>query len=81
MNRERIRIAVRSYAGYKGDERPTSFTLGGETLQVEEILDRWYDIDHDYFKVLAGNGKEYLLRHDRNSLEWEAVVSAGRKPC
>lgn len=64
-------VTVECYAGYKGDERPTSFTLEGRTLKVEEVLDRWYDLDYHCFKVLARDGKGYLLRHDLNSDSWE----------
>ena len=64
-------ISVQSYAGYKGDERPTSFTFLGRTLQVKEIIDRWYDVDYCCFKVLADDGSRYLLRHDLNTDGWE----------
>ena len=45
------------------------------TLKVKEIIDRWYDIDHNYYKVLADNEKSYLLRHDMNTDSWELVES------
>ena len=67
------RITVQTYSGFKADERPASFSLGERSLQVKEIVDRWYDIDHNYFKVLADDGKTYLLRHDMNADAWELV--------
>lgn len=67
------RISVTCYAGYKSDERPTSFQLGERTLAVTEILDRWYDRDYNVFKVLADDGAQYLLRHDLNQDAWELV--------
>lgn len=66
-------ITVTCYAGYKSDERPTSFTLEGATLGVEEIVDRWYDLDYNGFKVRAEDGNTYLLRHDLNSDSWELL--------
>jgi len=66
-------ITVQCYAGYKGDERPTSFSLEGRTLRVEEIVDRWHDIDYNSFKVVAEDGLSYLLRHDLNSDGWELL--------
>jgi hypothetical protein len=69
----RMRITVQTYAGYKGDERPVSFSLEGRTFRIMEIVDRWYDPDHNSFKVLADDGKTYLLRHDMNADDWELV--------
>lgn len=66
-------ITVTCYAGYKGDEQPTSFKLGERTLAVTEIVDRWYDQDYNCFKVLADDGAQYLLRHDLNQDAWELV--------
>lgn len=68
-----MKISVQTYAGYKGDERPVSFTWEGRTFQIMEIVDRWYDPDHNSFKVIADDGKTYLLRHDMNAGDWELV--------
>jgi len=68
-------VTVHCYAGYKGDERPTSFTVEGATLQVEEVVDRWYDIDYNCFRVRADDGNSYLLRHDLNLDAWEMIAS------
>jgi hypothetical protein len=70
-----MRITVQTYAGYKGDERPVSFSREGRTFRIMEIVDRWYDPDHNSFKVLADDGKTYLLRHDMNADDWEMVES------
>lgn len=78
-NRMNTRITVQTYAGYKGDERPVSFTQDGRTCQVLKIVDRWYDQDHNCFKVLAADGKTCLLRHDLNEDEWEIVESRDTK--
>ena len=75
-----MRIAVQTYAGYKGDERPVSFSLEGRTLQIIEIVDRWYEPDHNSFKVVAEDGRTYLLRHDLNANDWELVESRNVAP-
>jgi len=67
------RITVQAYAGYKGDERPVSFSQEGRTWRIIEIVDRWYDPDNSCFKVLADDGRTYLLRHDMNADSWEMV--------
>jgi hypothetical protein len=72
-------IAVECYAGYKADERPTSFTVDGETLGVDEVLDRWYDADANYFRVLARDGTSYLLKHDLESDSWELLEQGSER--
>ncbi len=72
---KRTMVRVLTYSGFKADERPASFSLRERTLQVEKIIDRWYEIDHNYFKVVADDGKSYLLRHDVNADVWEVVDS------
>ena len=64
-------MTVQTYAGYKGDERPVSFSRAGRIFLIVEIADRWYDPDYTCVKVLADDGKTYLLRHDMNADAWE----------
>ncbi len=72
-----IPIQVECYAGARADETPRRFTLEGRTLEINEVLDRWYQVESkpewpraDYFKVRAADGREYLLKHDLESSEW-----------
>jgi hypothetical protein len=72
-----IPIRVESYAGAKADETPRRFIREGQSVEVAEVLDRWYQVDSkpewpraDYFKVLAVDQREYLLKHDLESDEW-----------
>jgi hypothetical protein len=44
---------------------------------VEEVLDRWHQVESkpewpraDYFKVRGADGHEYLLKHDLEADEW-----------
>ncbi len=69
-------IQVECYAGGKADEAPRRFTWEERTLEVGEVLDRWYQVESkpewpraDYFKVRAEDG-QYLLKHDLESDEW-----------
>jgi hypothetical protein len=68
------KISVQSYAGFKADERPVSFTLGAHIFHVREIVDRWYGEDHSYFKLIADDGNLYVIRHDRAEDQWEMVL-------
>jgi hypothetical protein len=70
-------IQVESYAGYKADETPRRFLAEDRWNEVEEVLDRWYQIESqpewpqaNYFKVRATDQHEYLLKHDQESDEW-----------
>src|SRR5262249_24413701 len=66
-------VRVECYAGYRGEETPRRFCVAGAWREVETVVDRWRDPDHCYFKVQAGDGVTYLLRHDTESHGWELV--------
>ena len=70
----RIPLKVRTYSGYKADERPVSFTLGDRIFTVVEVLDGWYGLEHAYFKLLADDGNRYILRHRMEDDSWEMVM-------
>jgi len=59
------KIEVTAYSGYKANERPLYILLDDKRLEVNGVLDRWYGQEHDYFKVLASDGRVYLLKWHR----------------
>jgi len=65
-------VEVTAYSGYKANERPLYFIMEQTRLEVEKIVDRWYGVEHDYFKVLADDGRLYLLKWRRSSDCWYA---------
>jgi hypothetical protein len=75
-----IHIRVECYAGYRADERPVRFsietprrgacTASPQTYEVKEILDQWYGVGYQCFKVLADDGNLYILRHDQTEDTW-----------
>ena len=72
-----IPIRVECYAGAKADETPRRFQWEERVIGVEEVLDRWYQVESkpewpraDYFKVRATDAREYLLKHDLEADEW-----------
>jgi hypothetical protein len=67
------KIEVTAYSGHKANERPLSFMVDDRMLEVRDIIDRWYGVDHDYFKVLASDGTAYLLRWNRLLDTWFLV--------
>ena len=64
------KIEVVSYSGYKANERPLYFILDGQRFQVLDVIDRWYGLEYDYFKVSAEDGRVYLLKWHRTLDLW-----------
>jgi len=73
-----MKIRAHCYAGHRGEEEPRTFDLGQRHLEVIEIIDRWLAPDHRYFKVRAGDGNVYILRHGELAGEWEMTSFTGR---
>ena len=65
-DRQTQEIKVACYSGYRADERPVSFIFDDRKIIVEKIIDQWRSPDGDYFKVLAHDGKGYLLVHNKD---------------
>ena len=65
-----MKLDVTCHAGYRGEETPRRLTLGGRTVEVVEVLDRWHGPDHRYFKVAGDDGATYILRHEPPSGSW-----------
>ena len=49
---------------------PLRFILGDRTIEVDDLLDRWYSEDAYYFRVRGGDGHLYVLKH-HNADGWE----------
>lgn len=73
-------IRVECYAGHKADERPLRFFIRDREFRVEEIADRWYSPEANYFRVLADDGNFYVLCNQARQDVWtlEAFRSASR---
>ena len=67
---EEIFIKVECYSGYKADEKPVGFILGEKKLKVERILEQWRNPDYNYYKVLADDGKGYILKNGVVKGDW-----------
>lgn len=81
MSDRRLQIDVACYAGYRGEETPQSLMLGDRRVGVEEVIDRWLDPQHRYFKLRGDDGGVYLVRHDVADDVWELTLfDSGRLP-
>jgi hypothetical protein len=73
-----MNLKVESSTGLHGDVEPRAFLLGTRRIEVVQIIDRWLASDYGYFKVQAGDGSIYILRHDDLSDEWELNMFQAR---
>jgi hypothetical protein len=73
-----MNVRVKSYSRYKASERPTRLSLGEQTLEIEEVADRWFTPGETYFRVRVSGGDWYVLRHLEGQDVWrlEAYTSA-----
>ncbi len=67
-------IQVECYAGYRADESPRRFLIGQRAITIGEIIDRWLDPSHRYFKVRGDDGGIYILRQDVPSQTWDMIL-------
>ncbi|HEU4923544.1 MAG TPA: hypothetical protein VFT23_10770 [Burkholderiales bacterium] len=79
MDASPLTIRVECYAGYRGEQEPRAFTLGERRFTMLEILDRWLDPRHRYFKVKTDDGRRFILRHDTASDAWELAALVGEE--
>lgn len=78
-----VPITVQCYAGYKADESPRRFLLGDRWFEIIEVLDRWHEGGRnadwavaDYFRVVADDKREYLIKHDLEADDWSLAQRA-----
>ena len=71
---------VECYAGYRGDQRPTRFTLREHVFEIAEVEDQWYSPGAIYFRVRASDGDTFVLRHDEGQDVWSVdAFRSGRE--
>lgn len=73
-----MKIRVECHAGHRAEEEPRAFTLGETRFAVAAIVDRWLDPRHRYFKVKVDDGRQFVLRHDAATDEWELAALVGK---
>jgi hypothetical protein len=67
-------IKVECYSGYRAEETPVRFYLGERSIEVSEVLDRWLDPSHRYFKLRGDDNGIYILRHSTVEDSWEMIL-------
>jgi hypothetical protein len=73
-------LRVECYAGHRADTEPRRLHIGEREVAVTEIIDRWLDPRHRYFKLRGDDGGVYLLRQDTIEDRWEMTLyDSGRR--
>jgi len=68
-----LKLKVECYSGYKAEERPLRFTPlrpHAATREVKKVLDQWYGVGYECFKVLADDAHVYILKHSEREDMW-----------
>ena len=55
------------------DDPPKRIFLGGRTVEVIEVIDRWLGVDHAYYKVRGADEATYILREDAVG-QWQLIM-------
>ena len=63
-------VEVKEYSGHRYGERPKSLIINGMELEINQIIDRWYDQTYDCFKVEVSRIGLVLLKLKRDDLIW-----------
>lgn len=74
MSSNILAITVECYAGHRGEQEPRRLALDGRTIDVAEILDRWFAPDYRYFKLRDVHGAIWIVRHDAGADLWELTM-------
>lgn len=73
-------VRVECYAGQRAAESPRRFFIGKRQIEVREIIDRWLDPAHRYFKVRGDDHGVYILRYDAQTDRWDMILfDSGRR--
>jgi hypothetical protein len=73
-------LIVECYSGYKANQRPVRFRLGGQTYEIREVEDQWYSPSAIYYRVLADDGNTYVLRHNETADSWSLEAFRATRP-
>ena len=67
-------LRVECYAGHRADTEPRYLHIGRRLIVVTEIIDRWLDPTHRYFKLRGDDDGIYLVRHNSATDHWDMTL-------
>ncbi|MFA5529134.1 MAG: hypothetical protein WDA11_00560 [Thiohalomonadaceae bacterium] len=69
-----LALTVECHAGHGGEETPHRLRIGARVIEVMEVVDRWYEPAHRYFKLRGSDGGLYIVHHDDRTDTWQLVI-------
>jgi len=64
-------IQVDCYAGYRAEETPRRFSLGGRLIEIVSVIERWATPDYRYFRVQGNDDCVYILAQKLDDGKWK----------
>ncbi len=75
-----MQVCVETVTDRMGQEVPLRLHLEARSIDIVEIVDRWYGDDYCYFKVRTEADDLYILRFDEDSAEWGLTMFKSAQP-
>ena len=78
------KIEVIAYAGYRGEESPRAFILGGKRIEVRKLLAQWLEEDattrqkRRCFRVKGSDFRTRTLCYDEATDVWRVLEGGAR---
>jgi hypothetical protein len=70
----KLQLTVECERNRLDEATPVRFSFGTRMIEIDEVLDRWPDQAHRYFKVRGNDAGIYILRHDSRTNHWELIM-------
>jgi hypothetical protein len=68
-----MKVKVEFELSPKGEESPAGFVLGGRSIKIKAVMDRWYSPQGSYYRVSGEDGNFYILKSAAGGELWELV--------
>lgn len=68
-----MKIKVECESAGKNEGNPIRFVMGSRTVEVEQLVDRWYGENASYFRVLGNDENLYILKGPMAEGDWDLV--------
>jgi len=75
-----LELRVECHAGHRAEETPRRLFVGGRSIEVVSVDDRWLAPDHRYFRLTGDDGDTYIVRYDVGADVWELTMFQKGRP-
>lgn len=74
MQKQTLSIQVEQDLSQGSEEIPKIMFLGSRKISVDDIIDRWINDDHRYYKIRGSDGGIYILCYDVPEEIWHLTL-------